>query len=148
MTSVLNVDTIADKAGTGPVALTKQQAAKHFVNYDAPNQTSDSSFNQSSVTDYAEGEFKSNFSSSFSSASNKVHITSTMNSSNDGGAIVAARTLGGTNSGVGTLANNQAIEALSSSGVQFFTTKGSNGSTDGAQVDLSASYVVSMGDLA
>ena len=26
MTSVLNVDTIADKAGTGPVALTKQHA--------------------------------------------------------------------------------------------------------------------------
>ena len=28
MTSVLNVDTIANKAGTGPVALTKQHAAK------------------------------------------------------------------------------------------------------------------------
>ncbi len=28
MTSVLNVDTIADKAGTGPVGLTKQEAAK------------------------------------------------------------------------------------------------------------------------
>ena len=28
MTSVLNVDTIADKAGTGPVGLTKQSAAK------------------------------------------------------------------------------------------------------------------------
>ena len=27
MTSVLNVDTIADKAGTGPVGLTKQAAA-------------------------------------------------------------------------------------------------------------------------
>ena len=31
MTSVLNVDTIADKAGTGPVGLTKQQAAKVWV---------------------------------------------------------------------------------------------------------------------
>jgi hypothetical protein len=104
--STLKADTIQSTGG-GAATLTKQQAAKHFVNYDAPNQTSDSSFNQSSVTDYAEGEFKSNFSSSFSSASNKVI-----------------------------------------SGVQFFTTKGSNGSTDGAQVDLSASYVVSMGDLA
>ncbi len=28
MTSQLNVDTIADKAGTGPVGLTKQSAAK------------------------------------------------------------------------------------------------------------------------
>ena len=32
MTSVLNVDTIADKAGTGPVALTKQMAAKAWSN--------------------------------------------------------------------------------------------------------------------
>ena len=31
MTSVLNVDTIADKAGTGPVGLTKQSAAKAWV---------------------------------------------------------------------------------------------------------------------
>ena len=29
MTSVLNVDTIADKAGTGPVGLTKQRPQKH-----------------------------------------------------------------------------------------------------------------------
>ena len=33
MTSVLNVDTIADKAGTGPVALTKQVAPKAFINF-------------------------------------------------------------------------------------------------------------------
>ena len=33
MTSVLNVDTIADKAGTGPVSLTKQNAAKKFATY-------------------------------------------------------------------------------------------------------------------
>ena len=31
MTSVLNVNTIADKAGTGPVALTKQNGAKAFT---------------------------------------------------------------------------------------------------------------------
>ena len=31
MTSVLNVDTIADKAGTGPVALTKQVSCKSVV---------------------------------------------------------------------------------------------------------------------
>ena len=31
MTSVLNVDTIADKAGTGPVGLTKQNNAKAWL---------------------------------------------------------------------------------------------------------------------
>ena len=34
MTSVLNVDTIADKAGTGPVGLTKQEAAKMYANFE------------------------------------------------------------------------------------------------------------------
>ena len=33
MTSVLNVDTIADKAGTGPVGLTKQIATKAWTNF-------------------------------------------------------------------------------------------------------------------
>jgi len=148
MTSVLNVDTIANKAGSGPVALTKQQAAKHFVNYDAPNQTSDSSFNQSSVTDYAAGEFKTLFASNFSSATDKVHVTSTFNSADDGTSITAARTRGGSNSGLGTLANNQAIEALSTSGVQFFATFGSTAGVDGGEIDLSAVYVLSLGDLA
>ena len=52
MTSVLNVDTIADKAGTGPVALTKQHAAKAWVRYDATNTDSiNDSFNISSIRD-------------------------------------------------------------------------------------------------
>ena len=145
--STLKADTIQSTGG-GAATLTKQQAAKHFVNYDAPNTTSDSSFNQSSLTDYATGEFKSNFTNSFSSAVDKVHITSTMNSADDGSNVSAARTRGGTNSGVGTLAASQAVEALSASGVQYFTANGSTGSADGAQIDLSASYVLSMGDLA
>ena len=44
MTSVLNVDTIADKAGTGPVALTKQSAAKVFVKLSGASQTISKSF--------------------------------------------------------------------------------------------------------
>jgi len=53
MSSVLNVDTIADKAGTGPVALTKQHAAKawvHFSTNDNPP-NADGSFGISSLTD-------------------------------------------------------------------------------------------------
>ena len=56
MTSVLNVDTVADKAGTGPVALTKQHAAKAWLNI---NQTSTQairdSFNVSSISDSGVG---------------------------------------------------------------------------------------------
>jgi hypothetical protein len=59
MTSVLNVDTIADKAGTGPVGLTKQQAAKAWSNFNGDNVTSGSdltgvrdSFGYSSLVDH------------------------------------------------------------------------------------------------
>ena len=69
MPSVLNVDTVADKAGTGPVALTKQSAAKAYFNVD---QTSgavlDGSFNMSSVTDNSTGDFTITLTNSLNSA--------------------------------------------------------------------------------
>ena len=69
MTSVLNVDTIADKAGTGPVGLTKQSAAKAFVRYDANTSLSvNKSFNVSSVTDNSTGFQTPNFTNAFSDA--------------------------------------------------------------------------------
>ena len=68
MTGVLNVDTIADNAGTGPVTLTKQSAAKAYVHYDQANTTDDGSFNVSSVTDWETGEFNVNFTNSFDDA--------------------------------------------------------------------------------
>ena len=56
MTSVLNVDTIADKAGTGPVGLTKQSAAKVFCAYQMSSSNAiNGSFNVSSQTDTATG---------------------------------------------------------------------------------------------
>ena len=71
MTSVLNVDTIADKAGTGPVGLTKQSAAKSRLMFDHLNgPTIDGSLNISSVTDSATGQsqpfFTNNISLGFS----------------------------------------------------------------------------------
>ena len=147
LTGKTTADAVTITTGTATMSL-QEGVAKHLVNYDAPNTTTDSSFNQSSLTDYATGEFKSLFTNSFSSATDKVHVTSAFNSADDGSNVVAARTLGGVNSGVGTLYAVQAPEALSTSGVQFFTAKGSNASTDGAQVDLSATYMISMGDLA
>ena len=65
MTSVLNVDTIADKAGTGPVGLTKQHAAKAWVNFDgsASAAAARDSFNLSSMTDSGTGDHEMNVSS-------------------------------------------------------------------------------------
>jgi len=56
MTSVLNVDTIAAKNGTSPVALTKQLAAKARVRYDQVAATLKDSENVSSYTDTAGGQ--------------------------------------------------------------------------------------------
>jgi len=68
MTSVLNVDTIADKAGTGPVGLTKQAPSKHFgrINMSAGSITI--SFNLSSISDFGTGAFDLSFTNSFSDA--------------------------------------------------------------------------------
>jgi hypothetical protein len=69
MTSVLNVDTIADKAGTGPVGLTKQHAAKMwaFIGGDGtPSITG--SFNVASLTDENTGVVRANFTNSMNDA--------------------------------------------------------------------------------
>ena len=70
MTSVLNVDTIADKAGTGPVALTKQSAAKMWVNFDgtASGAASRGSYNVSSMTDEGTGRYEVNINNNMSDA--------------------------------------------------------------------------------
>ncbi len=75
MTSVLNVDTIADKAGTGPVALTKQSAAKAWVQYNTSHVVQDSQ-NVSSVTDVGTGQGTINVSNSLSNSGYSVNYSS------------------------------------------------------------------------
>ncbi len=66
MTSVLNVDTIADKAGTGPVALTKQHAAKAWA---SSNQASIiDSFNVASTTDNQQADTTYTYTNTMSNA--------------------------------------------------------------------------------
>jgi hypothetical protein len=69
MTSVLNVDTIADKAGTGPVALTKQSAAKAFINFNGTSTpAARKSFNTSTITDNGTGQFRISMTNAMSDA--------------------------------------------------------------------------------
>jgi len=68
MTSVLNVDSIAAKDGTSPVELTKQSAAKAWINFEASTPATRDSFNHSAITDNGTGNFTLNFSSAFASA--------------------------------------------------------------------------------
>lgn len=61
MPSVLNVDTLTDAAGTGPVTLTKQTATKAWVQYDHTVPSVSGSFNTASMTDVATGVMEQNF---------------------------------------------------------------------------------------
>jgi len=76
MTSVLNVDTIADKAGTGPVELTKQSAAKAWSNLNGSTFGLRDSFNVSSATDNATGQYTISFSNSFDVTTYSANTTS------------------------------------------------------------------------
>ena len=90
MTSVLNVDSIAAKNGTSPVALTKQQAAKVVCTFNgtASGATVRTSFNVSSTDDDATGQYGVNFTSAMSG----TEFTPT--GSNIGDSTTSLRTLG------------------------------------------------------
>ena len=79
MTSVLNVDTIADKAGTGPVGLTKQSAAKHFVHFNGTGTISiyTGALNTSSISDTGTGNTTVTLTSSLSSADGNAIVAGT-----------------------------------------------------------------------
>lgn len=71
--STLKVTTISDTAGTGPVTLTKQSAAKHWVNFDGTGTVNvRGSFNNSSITDNGTGNYRLTRTTSMSSANDNV----------------------------------------------------------------------------
>ena len=73
MTSVLNVDTIADKAGTGPVALTKQATLKAYIKADSTAAlTANGTFNISSGTDHSTGDYSYAVTNAYSSVNHYV----------------------------------------------------------------------------
>lgn len=67
--SELRASTISDLAGTGPVTLTKQSAAKAWVNFNGTGTiAARNSLNLSSLTDNGTGDFNVNFSNAFAAA--------------------------------------------------------------------------------
>ena len=60
--SELRANTISDAAGTGPVTLTKQSAAKAWVNFDGTGTIAErDSFNVTSLTDNGTGDYTITF---------------------------------------------------------------------------------------
>ena len=77
MASEMYVDTIAASDGTSPVTLTKQSAAKHWVNFNQTGtQASRDSFNFSSLTDNGTGDTTVTVTNNFNNANYALSITS------------------------------------------------------------------------
>ena len=145
--STLKADTIVASDGSSPVTLTKQEAVKFWVNYDAVDQATDGSLNQSSLTDETTGRYYSSFTSNFSSAVDKCVLTNTYNTT-DGGSTIAS----GAARGLSQIAQggdgSGNIRAQSTSEVQYSTAYGAHATSDGASRDMSGTYVAQLGDLA
>tara|TARA_R100000231_G_C5282736_1_gene152123 strand:- start:326 stop:745 length:420 start_codon:yes stop_codon:yes gene_type:complete len=138
--STLKVTTIQTSAG-GTVTLTKQHAPKHWVNYDAVNQTTDGSFNQSSLTEVNTGTFTSNYTNNLSGASDKCILNNTWNTANDGSSSISGASRGGVMASHGATANT-------TSSITYQTFYGSASNANGALYDFSSGYCATLGDLA
>ena len=75
--STLKADTIVASDGSSPVTLTKQHAAKAWVNYDGSTNTTEDSFNESSVTDVGTGIFTVTYTNNMSNATPAINVSTT-----------------------------------------------------------------------
>ena len=128
MTSVLNVDTIADKAGTGPVELTKQTAAKAWVNFDGTGTPATTySFGVSSLDDNGTGNYDVNYTTAFSD--NRY-----------GAMITVSDKPGSHNDNIGVIVSN----SMAAGSLRLYTFRSSNASQNDLPIITQASH----GDLA
>ena len=76
MTSVLNVDSIAAKDGTSPVELTKQSAAKAWVNFNGTGTIATrDSLNTSGLLDNGTGQYSFTLANAMSDTSYAAQVT-------------------------------------------------------------------------
>ena len=66
--SEIRATTISDAAGTGPISLTGQSAAKAWVHFNQTSPSVEDSFNISSVSDNSAGNSTNNFSNNMANA--------------------------------------------------------------------------------
>jgi hypothetical protein len=144
--SELRTDTITASDGTSPVTLTKQEAIKFWVTYNAVNNQTEGSLNQSGLIDEAAGRHHSTFTTVFGSSTDKCAIASVYNSANNTAHYINDNR-GGVIANIGT-STSGTFRALSASEIQFQTSYGSHASAHGDQADLFAVYVMVTGDLA
>jgi hypothetical protein len=140
--STLKADTIQSTGG-GAATLTKQAAAKLFLNYDHINNTVKKSLNESSVSDDATGEFTLNFTNNFGDTIYSPSVSVAANRTAGRGAAIL---------GVGcssfNLINTDANGSYTTSALKMESARLSDGSSDAAAADFDRACLQIFGDLA
>lgn len=138
MPSVLNVDTLTDAAGTGPVTLTKQEAAKFVARFTADTTTAlvGSPLNSSSITDNGVGYTTLGISSNMSDALYVIQTTNTNNKASSGVSATGPYGTTWTNSSSGLTTSSAVVS-------QRFASPGATSDTD-----MDVTCVLLLGDLA
>ena len=118
----LKVDTVVGSDGTSPVTLTKQSAAKQWVNINAAPATPslENSFNVSTLSDIGTGNFEFNAINSFSDVKYSGAGCHDVYSSRAGG-IESSVDRGNTTSKVKVRVNNSSGAASDSREIMFTT---------------------------
>ena len=91
--SNIRATTISDETGNGPIALTKQSAAKAFATFNQVTPVVTNSLNISSVTDVSSGRGTYNLTSSMSTQEMTIPSNSGMSGAGFGGRIAEANTV-------------------------------------------------------
>ena len=132
-------------AGSLDTSYVVNGSAKHFVRYNAIAQNTETSLNQSSLTDTARGDFSSNFTNVYTSASDKAAFVTSFNSANG-----TSRSNGYLQGGIGILEGNLTgtFIAQTASLVNFGSGNLGDAGTHGNTRDYIATYCMTLGDLA
>ena len=144
--STLKVTTIQTSAG-GAVTLTKADTVKFWTNYDAVNQVTRGSLNQSSLFDESVGNFYSTLTSPMSGAEDKCVQCTASNSEQTGGGSSVAGSGRGIDCAYGSHVTGEG-RVFATNEVQFSSNYGATASSNGAFRDLVSTNVTIHGDLA
>lgn len=134
--SEVRTNTISAANGTDPVTLTKQSAAKAWVNFNGTGVVAiRDSQNGSSITDLAAGEYTFNFTSNMDNSNYGTNVTSASNSSyNRDGVQIAC------------IASNLTVPMTNASDVSMMTSGAANG--NGSDTGAQCCNITVHGDLA
>jgi len=152
MTSELRVDNLKGSTtggsisvlgeGTSATTNLQQGLAKVWVNYDAVDQGTRGSFNQSSLSDNATGDFTTSHTNNLASAEDKCASFNCWNTTDDGSNISSGAERGG------ITGDQKGSVAQSTSSLNWCTYEGSTSGANGGKSDLDGTYCSIHGDLA